>query len=122
MKSTAFPLLLVLFLAGLAGLAGALHAATFTVTQEADDDGPCLPDDCALREAVIAANELPGEDLILLPGGEYRLTIEGPYEQDSRTGDLDISDPVTIQGDPAFPATIVGVGDRVLEVQEVGAI
>jgi CSLREA domain-containing protein len=47
------------------------------VTKQADDDGPCLPDDCALREAVIAANEAPGADTISLPRGEYRLTLEG---------------------------------------------
>ncbi|MCP4663618.1 MAG: hypothetical protein GY856_50175, partial [bacterium] len=45
-------------------LAPALYAATFTVTKETDDNGPCDVYDCALREAIIASNENPGFDTV----------------------------------------------------------
>ena len=81
--------------------------ATFVVTKGTDDDGPCTPDDCALREAVLEANALPGPDIILLSGGTYRLTILGlTGENDSLTGDLDIRDELEIRGDPIVTTTI----------------
>jgi CSLREA domain-containing protein len=89
-----------------------LHAATFTVTKEADDDGPCLPDDCALREAVLAANEAPGADTIEVPGGEYRLTLVGE-DHLALVGDLDLWGEITILGDPDAKTAIVGSGDRI---------
>jgi len=51
-------------------------ATTFTVTRT-DDPVPngCLPTDCSLREAVIAANAGSGGDAIALPAGDYRLTF-----------------------------------------------
>ena len=36
----------------LALVPGLSAAATFVVTKETDDDGPCTPDDCAPRWAV----------------------------------------------------------------------
>lgn len=93
-------------------------AATFVVTKEADDNGPCTPDDCALREAVLAANGLPGADVIEIPGGDYHLTLIGPPgEILSQTGDLDITDDLTIRGDELKPVIIIGDGtDRVIEI------
>ncbi len=38
--------------------ASASSAATFVVTKEEDDVGPCEPEDCALREAILAARSL----------------------------------------------------------------
>jgi CSLREA domain-containing protein len=96
--------------------AGAAFGAIFTVTKETDDDGPCEPGDCALREAILAANSLPGPDVVVLPPGTYPLTLVGPVEENAGfTGDLDILEALELRGDPESPPTIVGDGtDRVL--------
>ncbi|MDW8212484.1 MAG: CSLREA domain-containing protein, partial [Roseiflexaceae bacterium] len=66
------------------------------VTKTADtNDGVC-DTDCSLREAMIIANTLPGPDTIILPAGTYTLTIAGAGENAATTGDLDITDSVTI--------------------------
>jgi CSLREA domain-containing protein len=93
-------------------------AETFTVTTTVDHapDG-CMPADCTLREAVIAANQAPGADTILLRRGTYQLSIEGRNENNAETGDLDLLDNVSIRG--------LGIGvvidargiDRVFDVQ-----
>ena len=76
-------------------------AATFTVTVYADlsdsvPDGTC--DSCSLREAIQEANALPGPDVINLPPGTYTMDIAGSDEEAGATGDLDITDDVTIIG------------------------
>lgn len=65
-----------------------------------DDPVPndCLAEDCSLREAVIAANEAPGDDRILLSAGIYHLTLIGSGEDFSATGDLDLRTNVEIVG------------------------
>ena len=73
-------------------------AATFTVTKTADTNDGICDGDCSLREAIIAANANPGADTIILPAGIYTLTIPGTGEQAAATGDLDITQPVTISG------------------------
>jgi predicted outer membrane repeat protein len=88
------------------------------VTKGSDDDGACEVDDCALREAVIAANAASGPDSIVLPGGTYQLSIPGPVESSSFTGDLNVREDLEILGDPASPTIIVGDGsDRVLQIR-----
>ncbi|MCB1100058.1 MAG: hypothetical protein KDN22_31125, partial [Verrucomicrobiae bacterium] len=70
-----------------------------------------------LREMVIAANATPGSDTIELSAGTYVLTLPGSGEDVAATGDLDITDSLTITG--AGPATIIdasALGDRVFEV------
>ena len=105
----------------LLALAGAPHAAagaTFTVTR-LDDPAPdgCLPMDCSLREAVLAANADPDSDAILLPAGHLRLTIPGPGEDAAATGDLDLAHNVTITGVGARLTAIDAQGvDRVFDV------
>jgi CSLREA domain-containing protein len=102
-------------------LPGLCTAATFIVTKETDDDGPCAPDDCALREAVLAANALPGPDLIILPGGTHRLTILGiAGENASLSGDLDIHDHLEIRGDPTVPTIIESAvgNERVIQAAD----
>jgi CSLREA domain-containing protein len=94
-------------------------AATFVVTKETDDDGACEANDCALREAIIAANAAPGPDSIVLPGGTYQLSIPGPTESASFTGDLNVLDDLELLGDPGSPTIIVGDGgDRVLKIDD----
>lgn len=60
----------------------------------ADEDG-----NSSLRAAIMEANQLDGDDTILLIPGTFRLTIAGQNEDLAASGDLDItSDSVTIIG------------------------
>jgi Ca2+-binding RTX toxin-like protein len=59
----------------------------------ADADG-----NSTLRAAIMEANAQPGADSIVLLPGTYRLTIAGQDENDTRTGDLDITETLTIIG------------------------
>ena len=74
-----------------------------TVTKTIDtNDGSCDEDDCSLREAIIYANALPGKQTIHLPSDSpYVLSLEGLYEEEAATGDLDLTDDVRILG-PCF--------------------
>lgn len=75
-------------------------AATFQVTR-LDDPVPdaCLPADCSLREAVLAANALPGRDIVRLGAGIHRLEQAGVDEDAGLTGDLDITDDLDVIGE-----------------------
>ena len=101
-------------------LAAAQHAAaaTFTVTRTDDPaPGACDPADCSLREAVLAANTAPGDDLIVLPEGQFRLAIAGPGENAGATGDLDLTGNVAVAGSGARLTSIDAEGiDRVFDV------
>jgi len=92
-------------------------AATFTVTKATDtNDGVCDAD-CSLREAIGAANALPGADIVTLPAGTYTLSIGGTGEDANATGDMDITGDLTVDG--AGNATTIidgGAIDRVLTV------
>jgi hypothetical protein len=106
--------------AALLALAAAPHAtaATFSVTRT-DDPAPdgCMPMDCSLREAVLAADADPDSDAILLPAGHFRLTIAGPGEDAAATGDLDLAQNVTLTGIGARLTVIDAQGiDRVFDV------
>ncbi len=102
---------------------GAASAATFQVTKTADENGACDPGDCALREAVLAANALPGPDIIEVPAGTYLLTIPGAQENNSFEGDLDILDEVEIRGSRSGKTVIQSaVADRVLSALGPGNI
>ena len=92
MRSTTV-LFLVLFLT-----ASVTSAEIFTVTRfdEAPGEG-CDAVSCSLRSAVIAANDLDGPDVIQLTAGVYILDFDGAGS-DPETGDLNISDDVTIRG------------------------
>ncbi|MHA2675518.1 MAG: choice-of-anchor Q domain-containing protein [bacterium JZ-2024 1] len=52
----------------------------------------------SLREAILCANATPGADTIHLPAGTYTLTIAGQNEDAGATGDLDITDDLTLTG------------------------
>ncbi len=71
----------------------------------------------SLRQAIIDANANPGPDFIILPAGNYKLTIEGRNENMAQTGDLDITDDLTIIGSGHINTIIDGNGiDRVFDV------
>ena len=104
-------------------------AATIAVTttdDELNNDG-----DCSLREAIRAANInsavdacLAGDslaaDTITAPAGLYKLTLVGINEDEGLTGDLDITDDLTINGAGASATIIDGNGsDRVLHIPAV---
>ncbi len=86
--------------------------AVFNVTKTTDtNDGFCIAD-CSLREAISAANASPGADTIVVPSGTYTLTIAnagGNNEDDNASGDLDITDSLTITG-AAQATTIIQAG------------
>jgi hypothetical protein len=91
-------------------------AATFDVTRF--DDPPGQPTTgLSLRQAVLAANAAPGADTITLHAGTYRLTIRGD-DTTAEAGDLDITDIVTIEGDPSGRTVIDAkrCRDRAFEV------
>ena len=90
--------------------------SAYTVTKTIDtNDGVCSVSDCSLREAVDNANACPGPQTIHLPAGSYILTIAGAEEDANATGDLDITDDLSILGVGA-PSVDGGGIDRSFEV------
>jgi CSLREA domain-containing protein len=90
--------LILIFTASTLQTALPARASTFTVTRT-DDPPPdgCKPDDCSLREAVIAANVAAGADTITIPADTFTLSInDGDPAAD--TGELKITHDVTIIG------------------------
>ncbi len=63
----------------------------------------------SLRQAIICANDTPGPDTITVPAGTYTLTIAGADENGAATGDLDITDDLTING-AGLATTIIQAG------------
>lgn len=104
-----------------AALVAAPHASaatTFTITRTDDPaPGACAPNDCSLREAVLAANAGSGGDTIVLPAGHFGLGIAGLGEQAASTGDLDLAKSVTITGAGARWTVVDAMRiDRVFEI------
>jgi hypothetical protein len=101
--------------------AGSAEARTFQVTRANDPiPGDCRPNDCSLREAVLAANARLGADRIIVPGTrrDYRLTRSGTGEDAAQDGDLDlIGDGVAVVHRGTGRATISarGLGERIFE-------
>jgi predicted outer membrane repeat protein len=106
----------------------AAPAATVTPTRF-DDPVPngCLPRDCSLREAVIAANAWPGKDTIVLAAGDYELTAIAAGADTPSVADLDVTDGLRIVGSGGSAVTRVinritsassSVESRVIEVKE----
>ena len=83
----------------------ALQAAIYIPNKTADtNDGVC-DSDCSLREAIAAANQNPGENVILLHAGTYTLTTSGPAN-----GNLQIQGGTVLIGDGAGRTVIDGGG------------
>ena len=106
----------------------AVSANGFIVTKTADtNDGVC-DFDCSLREAIVTANATAGADTITLPAGTYKLAIAGAGEDAGATGDLDITDDLTIAGAGRRVTFIdgtpsdTGAVDRVLDVAPTGSV
>ncbi|HEY71214.1 MAG TPA: CSLREA domain-containing protein [Anaerolineae bacterium] len=119
--------LMLLFLLGIAllsscGPSDPCLAPEFVVTKTADtNDGSCTAEDCSLREAVVLANFCPGPQTIRVPSGTYVLDRVGSGEDNADTGDLDITDDVTILGD--MLAVIDGdAADRVFEIHDSSVV
>ncbi len=89
--------------------------ANFAVTKTADsNDGACNAD-CSLREAVIAANTAAGADSISFNvNGTFQLTIAGANENAAATGDLDITQALTITGNGTGNTIITSRNDILL--------
>ena len=107
------------------GSATPAHGASFTVTATHDavdaapGDGICADagGSCTLRAAVMETNALPGADEISLPAGTYLLSISGRGEDGAATGDLDVTDSLTITGAGDQTTAIDADGiDRVLHI------
>ncbi len=84
-------------------------------------DGLCLTSTnvCTLRAAIQESNALSGSHTVLLAAGTYVLSVAGRNEEDSLTGDLDITANISIEGKGAANTTINGSQiDRVLDVKK----
>jgi CSLREA domain-containing protein len=79
---------------------------------------------CTLREAIVAANGHTGADVVVLTQPTYRLTRPGAGEDSSKTGDLDVTDDLELQGRGAGRTAIAGDWgsgpDRLLEIPDPG--
>ena len=109
-------LALVVFAAPWPMPGGRALADTFQVTKTLDTrDGKCDAD-CSLREAIIAANQHPGPDTVMVPAGTYVLQQVGQEDQ-AAAGDLDILDDLTLMGAGAESTLIDGNQiDRVFRI------
>ena len=93
--------------------------STDDIVDVAPGNGVCMTVTgvCTLRAAIQEANALPGADVIKLKAGVYRLTLTGAGEDLAATGDLDITDSVTITGKGAALTVVDGHhSDRVFHV------
>ena len=86
----------------------------FSVTRSDDPaPGACQPNDCSLREAILAANDTIGPDTIFLQPVTYVVALNG--SDTDLTGDLDIRSDLTI----LCQATIDGQAQgRILDIGE----
>jgi hypothetical protein len=85
------------------------RADTETCEISLSDESPA--GDCSLREAVILANDSEGFHTVVLGEGTFELTIPGAADDDGRTGDLDVTDDLTIVGAGSAVTTIVAEWD-----------
>ncbi len=106
--------LMISMVTGLASAAPEHVSFTVTTTMDATDlnpgDGVCQTSFgngiCSLRAAIQESNALEGENEIILLSGNYNLTIRNTQEDLARSGDLDITDDLTIMGTDATSTII----------------
>jgi predicted outer membrane repeat protein len=92
--------------------------ATFNVTTTLDVFDP-TDGKRSLREAITAANNLAGADVIVVPAGVFKVALAGAGEDANLTGDFDVTDTVTIRGAGAGLTAIDGQQlDRVFDVSD----
>jgi CSLREA domain-containing protein len=108
-------------------------ASTFTVNSTIDavdinpGNGICETSTgnniCTLRAAIQETNSLAGADVINLPAGNYTLNLSGADENNSATGDLDITDALTISGANSL-TTIINANnlDRGISILNNGTV
>lgn len=76
---------------------------------------------CTLRGAIEEANSLVGPDTVNLPSGKFSLTLTGAGENNGATGDLDITDSLTIIGAGPQYTFIDGRSiDRIVDIMGAG--
>jgi len=92
------------------------RADVYIPTTTNDSTGACAAE-CSLRSAILAANANPGADVIVLSPGLYQLFLAGADEQLGATGDLDITDDLSIVAPGVGTIIDGGQLDRVFEVQ-----
>ena len=102
------------------------RTAAITVNTTTDDD--TVNGNCTLREAIRAANldqavdacsAGSGADTIDLPAGTYVLALPGAGENSAATGDLDVTEALTILGAGKVNTVINGNGlDRVFDIYD----
>lgn len=97
-----------------AGLSfSARSALVYNVSKTADTaDGSCDAD-CSLREAISAANALPGA--VLIPAGDYTLTRSGS-DNTNTNGDLDLTAGMALYGAGAGTRIIGLSNERVIDL------
>ena len=110
--------------------ASAAPCASFVVDTTLDSvdaapgDGLCADalGRCSLRAAIIETNALVGADSVTLPSGDYLLAIMGEPEDASASGDLDVTDDLSLIGAGAEASIIDGAAiDRVLDLRPATA-
>src|SRR4051794_24927816 len=84
-------------------LPAALHAAVYTPSKTTDSNDSACDANCSLREAIAAANQHAGEDVVLLHAGIYVLNGSG-----TATGTLEISGDLVLIGDDAGSTIVDG--------------
>ncbi len=113
-------LLLALFLISHDARAASFQVDSPLDARDADvGDGVCvtLSGTCSLRAAVEQANALESSDVILLPAGDYTLSLVGPNEDLAASGDLDLRGNLAVVGSDPASTRVFGAGDRVFDVQ-----
>jgi len=126
-------LILVTALATTLIVVPAASAVTINVTTTEDLYGGSNTT-CSLREAITSASSnsgfdgcTPGSgaDEIVLPAGEYKITIPGDEENNNSTGDFDIggADALTIRAADGAKVVVNGNGiDRIYDQQSSGSL
>jgi LPXTG-motif cell wall-anchored protein len=110
---------------GLVVSTGPASAATLTVDVTTDSvdanpgDGTCADavGDCSLRAAVQEANASAGSDTISLGSETYELTLAGPGEDGSATGDLDVTSEIAVASGGVALIDAFPLGDRIFDVK-----